>query len=336
MFSSPNPWYVQTDFGAMLGPMPADALSELARTGALLPRDQVREGIDGDWRLASDWPGLFDQSEQPLPHPETLQEPAPPHESFKITSSVRLLDDLMKPEKAAVKHRPMKPGEKPPDELAFELNVPPPVPAAQTPAVVESRTVNKIKTSAAPAVAPQAEPVEVSVPAPPPFPAFVAEPRTPTDRTTGWTPPSSRPVRRGPTAGKPDSSPHLWRRMLPAAAAIAVVLALMTVWWVWPRQRPDIYTRYVAIYEELQQRRGKTQDQAGWNEFVTRSNAHLNDVLPWLEDRAKPGDREKSLLLYVGRDLQDLLDQPRDSEPIHQERLKAFFEQLQEMYGSAK
>lgn len=332
MFSSPNPWYVQTDFGAMLGPMPSDALSELARTGALLPRDQVREGIDGDWRLASDWPGLFDQPEQPLPYPETLQEPASPHESFKITSSVRLLDELMKPETATVPHRPMNPVTKPADELAFELNLPSPVPATKTPTVVESRAINETKTHSTPAAAPQAEPVEVAVPAPPSFPTFVAEPRT----TTGWTPASPRPVRRGSTARETDSRPRLWRRMLPTAVAIAVVLSLVTVWWVWPRQRPDIYTQYVAIYEELQQRRGKSQGQADWNEFVTRSNAQLNDVLPWLEDRAKPGDREKSLLLYVGRDLQDLLDQPRDSEPIHQERLRAFFEQLQEMYGTKK
>ena len=124
--------------------------------------------------------------------------------------------------------------------------------------------------------------------------------------------------------------------MLPVAAATAVVLVLVTVWWVWPRQHPDIYTRYVAIYEELQQRRDKAQDQAGWNEFTKRANAQLDEVLPWLEDKAKPGDREKSLLLYAGRDLQDLLDQPRDTQPTHQKRLNAFFEQLQEMYGSQK
>ena len=110
----------------------------------------------------------------------------------------------------------------------------------------------------------------------------------------------------------------------------------MTVWWVWPRQRPDIYTRYVAIYKELQETRDKAQDQTAWNEFAKRANSQLDEVLPWLEDKAKPGDREKSLLLYVGRDLQDLLDHPRDSQQLHQKRLNAFFEQLQEMYGSKK
>lgn len=61
MSSSVNHWFVQTDFGALLGPMPRDALAEMARTGALLVRDQVREGTDGKWRLASEVPGLFDE-----------------------------------------------------------------------------------------------------------------------------------------------------------------------------------------------------------------------------------------------------------------------------------
>ena len=61
MTSSPHHWFVQTDFGALLGPMPRDALAEMARTGALLVRDQVREGTNGEWRLASDVPGLFDE-----------------------------------------------------------------------------------------------------------------------------------------------------------------------------------------------------------------------------------------------------------------------------------
>ncbi|GDY09351.1 hypothetical protein LBMAG52_28370 [Planctomycetia bacterium] len=41
-----------------------------------------------------------------------------------------------------------------------------------------------------------------------------------------------------------------------------------------------------------------------------------------------------ALLLYAGRDLQELLELPRTSKSPHQKRLDAFFEQLQEMYGS--
>ena len=64
MSSSPNQWYVQTDFGA------------------LLRRDQVREGPDGAWRMASDWPSLFEEAALKHHQPDTLQEPASPRESF--------------------------------------------------------------------------------------------------------------------------------------------------------------------------------------------------------------------------------------------------------------
>ncbi len=336
MSSSPNQWYVQTDFGALLGPMPADALSELARTGALLRRDQVREGTDGEWHMASDWPNLFEEAAQKHRQTDTLQEPASTRASYKITSSARLLDDLMKSEKDDGSLRPVKTATQPTAELDFEVDVPLLAPAtvAKPPAVIESRAVDEFKTHPTPVVAPQPQPVEVAAPVPPPQPVFVAEPPPPTDRSTGWEPPV--PVRRLPTTLAFSPKRSLWRRLLPMAVAIAVVLVLVTVWLVWPRQRPDIYTRYVAIYQELQQRRDKAQDQAGWNEFTKRANAQLEEVLPWLEDNAKPGDREKSLLLYAGRDLQELLDQPRDSQAIHQKRLNVFFEQLQELYGPRK
>ena len=338
MSSSPNQWYVQTDFGALLGPMPADALSELARTGALLRRDQVRDGSEGVWRVASDWPGLFEEAAQNHRQPDTLQEPASPHASFKITSSARLLDELMKAEKDDDLQRPVKTAARPAAELDFEVDVPLLAPAAvnetvaKPPAVIESRLADEFKTHPRPVVAPQPQPVEVAAPTPPPQPGLVAELPPPTDRPTGWEPPV--PVRHFPTAHAFSPKRSLWKRLLPVAVATAVVLVLATVWWVWPRQRSDIYTRYVAIYKELQERRDKAQDQAGWNEFTNRAHSQLDEVLPWLEDNAKPGDREKSLLLYAGRDLQDLLDQPRDSQAIHQKRLNVFFEQLQELYGS--
>lgn len=330
MSSSPKQWYVQTDFGALLGPMPADALSELARTGALLRRDRVREGTDGEWRMASDWPGLFEEPAQPIRQPETLQEPASTRPSFKITSSARLLNDLMKSEKDDASQRVRKPAA----ELDFEVDAPllAPTTVSQPPAVTASRAVDDFKTPPAPVIAPQPRPVEIAVPAPPPEPVVIAAP--PTDRTTSWEPPV--PVHRFPTARAFTPRLSLWRRLLPVAAGTAVFLMLVTIWWIWPRQRPDIYTQFVAIYKELQEHRDKAQDQAGWNEFAKRANAQLNEVLPWLEDNAKPGDREKSLLLYAGRDLQELLDQPHDSQSNHQKRLNAFFEQLQEMYGSKK
>jgi len=53
-----------------------------------------------------------------------------------------------------------------------------------------------------------------------------------------------------------------------------------------------------------------------------------------LEEQAKPRGRAKSLLLYAGRDLQKLLDIPRDLPSPHQKRMSAFVEQPQELYNS--
>ncbi len=338
MSSSPKQWYVQTDFGALLGPMPSDALSELARTGALLRRDRVREGADGDWRLASDYPELFDETAQQTPPPDTLQEPASPRESYKITSSARLLDDLMRSEKDGDLPRPMKAAVNSGGDLDFEVDVPLLAPAtvAKPPPTIANRLTEEVRPPSTPVMTPAPPRVEVLAPTPTPEPVHVAEPPPPADRSTDWEPPSQVPVRRFPTVRPSSDQTVLWRRVLPAVAAIGLVAVLVTVWWIWPRQRPDVYAQYVAIYKELQQRRDKKQDQAGWNEFTKRANAQLNESLPWLEDNAKPGDREKSLLLYAGRDLQELLDQPPDSKSSHQKRLNAFFEQLQEMYGETK
>ena len=118
------------------------------------------------------------------------------------------------------------------------------------------------------------------------------------------------------------------------AIAAGLFFAFAIAWWLWPRQRPDLYANYVAIYKELQQRAADKQDQAGWSEFSARAKSQLDATIPWLEDHAKPGDREKFLLLYAGRDLQDLLKLPRDSSGAHQKRLATFFNQLQEIYGS--
>ena len=57
--SSAKPWFVQTGFGTILGPMPADVIHEMVRTAELVRSDQVREGADGEWRRASEVPGLF-------------------------------------------------------------------------------------------------------------------------------------------------------------------------------------------------------------------------------------------------------------------------------------
>jgi hypothetical protein len=338
MNPSSNQWYVQTDFGALLGPMPVDALCEMARTGALLRRDQVRDGADGTWRLASDWPNLFDQ---PAPTPATTtpwQEPASPRDSHKIASNARLLDELLSPEVES-------PAPSPPasasvtlaEELEFEIDAPSVAPATAptaSPAVTAmSVAAQPTRTAKPPVTVPRPDtntPSAVGEPTP------LAEAPRPSDRDTTWQPPAGSLVRGFPTARASLPRPSRGRRWWPAAVTAAVLGLLAAVWWVWPRQRPDIYKQYVAIYDELQQRQGTAQDQDGWSQFAARAMAQLDQSIPWLEDQAVPGDREKSLLLYAGRDLQELIEHPQEPQPAQQKRLQVFFEQLADLYGTSQ
>lgn len=277
MTSSPHHWFVQTDFGALLGPMPDDALAEMARTGALIARDRVREGADGEWRLASEVPGLFDE-----------QTP-----SFGLLSST--LEDLFAP------------------EPSVQETIPPPTPK----------------------ISPQTEPESVLDQIPPVEPPNIREPESILPAPSEWQARVTPTPRWQPTATRSHHGQKFDKQTwLVCAIAAAILIVLVGAWWLWPRQRPDIYKNYVVIYQELQQRRDIAEDHATWTEFVTRPKTQLTETVPWLEDRAKPGDREKTLLLYAGRDLQELLELPRTSQSPHLKRLDAFFEQLQEMYGS--
>ncbi len=324
MSSSPHHWFVQTDFGALLGPMPRDALAELARTGALLIRDQVREGTDGEWRPANEVPGLFDE-----------QTP-----SLGLMSST--LEDLFAPETAA------------PRESAASRNAGRRVPtkAKESPAVqdakelefeVDTPLIAPPKAAEPPAIAPKLE-FEINVPVIAPAAVITPPPIAEQSRPIQEPTPQPSPSWEAPVAPAPRWQPAVarsrpksqlgMRTWMTGAIAATVLLAIMTAWWFWPRQRTDIYASYVAIYKELQQQSEGTQDQARWAEFVTRAKKQLDQTVPWLEERAQPGDREKSLLLYVGRDLQEMLEQPPGTPGPHQKRLNAFFEQLSEMYGS--
>ena len=119
-------------------------------------------------------------------------------------------------------------------------------------------------------------------------------------------------------------------RLLRRAGTVAFVLCL--VWWLLPGPETDIYADYVAIHQELQNRRLNPDGQVGWSEFVDRSRARIDEANAWLEETARPGDRKKNLLLYAGRDMQKMLEHSPDAASPHQQRLGGFFEQLAEIY----
>jgi len=122
--------------------------------------------------------------------------------------------------------------------------------------------------------------------------------------------------------------------LIVALSVSIALIAVVPVWWFYPRPWTDICSSYVAIYEELQQSREATSEQPDWVDFRARAKTQLDKTVPWLEEQAKPRDRTKSLLLYAGRDLQKLLDIPRDLPNPHQKRMSAFVEQPQELYDS--
>lgn len=357
MTSSPHHWFVQTDFGALLGPMPNDALAEMARTGALIARDRVREGTDGEWRPASEVPGLFDEQTPSLgllsSTLEDLFAPESPATRESAASRNANRRSLAKPEEApavpeslelefeidAPLIAPLTVTEPPPvtRELEFEVDVPliAPSPAVASSPMAESFPVQASLPSPTPKTATQSKSEHADVLISPVEPPNIREPEPIHSAPSGWQPRVSPSSRWQPTAGRSRGKWRLDKQTwLVGAITAAVLIVLVGAWWFWPRQRPDIYKNYVAIYQELQQRRDIAEDHATWTEFVTRAKTQLATTVPWLEENSKPGDREKSLLLYAGRDLQELLELPRTSKSPHQKRLDAFFEQLQEMYGS--
>lgn len=357
MTSSPHHWFVQTDFGALLGPMPDDALAEMARTGALLARDRVREGTDGEWRPASEVPGLFDEQIPSLGLlSSTLEdlfapESSAPRESDASRNANRRSVAKSQENPTAEESRELEfeidapliapqTVTKPPPvtrELEFEIDVPliDPTPLAAVSSVVESPSVPETLSSPIPTLSTQPGLKTINDLVPSPEPPNIREPEPILSAPSGWQPRVTPTPRWQPTATRslrgwqPDK--QTW---LVGAIAAVMLVVLIGAWWLWPRQRPDLYKNYVAIYQELQQRRDLAEDHAKWMEFVARSKTQLAETVPWLESNAKPGDREKSLLLYAGRDLQELLELPRTSKSPHQKRLDAFFEQLQEIYGS--
>ena len=110
-----------------------------------------------------------------------------------------------------------------------------------------------------------------------------------------------------------------WMRSLPNAKAVCVFLLLLTVaWWFWPPSHRNIIGIYRTIYDELQTRREAPEDKTGMEDFVQRARVQLEEVIPWLEQRAASKNTDLQWLLQMGRDgLRPMLKNPRvrDSKP---------------------
>ena len=127
-----------------------------------------------------------------------------------------------------------------------------------------------------------------------------------------------------------------WRRSLPSwPIPVAILLVLWMCWTYWPRSQRTIYNRYVAIWAQWQTRRTDFKDSEGWATFLKQTESELDGTVPWLEKHARANDREKLLLLWIGRDcFRKMLKRPREIGTPEEKQLRILLTNLREFYES--
>lgn len=107
-----------------------------------------------------------------------------------------------------------------------------------------------------------------------------------------------------------------WRRSLPdPKVAILLVLVPLAAWWWWPASDAKTAETYREMYFELMELRERPNDKTGMEEFLERSQAQLDRLIPGLEKRASPNQPQLQWLLWMGRDcLRPMLKQPRKAD----------------------
>lgn len=179
------------------------------------------------------------------------------------------------------------------------------------PIAIPEQVAPSTVTSPVPTATPPEEAQRAAVPSVRPVPAFV---------------PPVKPVTR-----RTDRTSANWIK--PALIGTTLLGVLALIWAIWPSSEPNIYAQYRVLYEDLQRFHDGTAN-GKWDDFVQRTRETTAATIPWLEKNAKPGDRDKDLLLYVGRDLQAAIELAPDAEFRHQARLDGFMSQLRESFES--
>ena len=424
--ASAKTWFVKTGFGTVLGPMPTDVLREMVRTGEMVRSDQVREGTNGQWYLASEIPGLFDaiaasDSESqfaeppiavepliaPIDMPPAESEPSrtehpvsdsvphqtdspatepvgsapivtpeltppsspssvkgrliPPPKPFEraMTSSPPISAESPAPIAVAVegtvelpKIRPFvkRPAEPPTDDVAEIRSAPPEDDLISRWRESRDRSREELGTVSLAAEMTQSKDDEDRAPELPAdllsddeFEASAPAPVSSISETTTRRLTIDKPrfldqvagLEEGPRVREESSSEtwNRWRRSLPdLRIAVVLLVVVFAAWWFWPRSSHGIQVRYVAIWDEWKGRREDLKDQAGWEQFLKRTETELKATIPYLEKHASPKDREKQLLLFIGRDcLQKMLDQPRQVGSLREKQLQLLLTALNEI-----
>ncbi len=124
-----------------------------------------------------------------------------------------------------------------------------------------------------------------------------------------------------------------WKRSLPdPKAALVLLIVPLAAWWFWPESSGNAGRTFRAMYDELRELRERPNDKTGMAEFVQRSQAKLDQLIPVLEKRASPNRPESQWLLWMGKDcLRPMLKNPRlnSSKPeLNFKKLLAEWERL--------
>lgn len=128
-----------------------------------------------------------------------------------------------------------------------------------------------------------------------------------------------------------------WKRSLPSRPILLVfvvaMIAITTTWWRWPKSQRGTYDRYVALWSEWKQRRLDLKNKEGCESFLRHVDAELNDIVPWLEKNTRATDKEKLLLLFIGRDcLKKIRTQPWQQGTPPERQLEFLLAQVHELY----
>lgn len=125
-----------------------------------------------------------------------------------------------------------------------------------------------------------------------------------------------------------------WRRSLPSWPIVtALVVVMLVTWWLWPRSQRGTYDRYVALWSEWKTRRADVKDKEGWERFLSRAEAELDNIVLGLEKNTRPMDQEKLLMLFIGRDcLRKMLRRPKQIGSPQEKQLESLLAQARELY----
>lgn len=356
MSESSFEWFVQMAGGMVLGPMPREDLTGLAESGGLLPDDLVREGESGSWRPASRVAGLLPR----VAGNSLVPAESPDDADFELQPGLQLIDDPLEVE--ALSREESGPAGLPkPSPRVPQKTESPPTTASTEPVDDPSSDVDPLAEedlldesmfdhtlladvhespfsdeddsspdllkSERPPVEDEVipRPIECRKPAAAPRSERPADGRSPAMQTgkkvagTAW-----------------SFLPRSLRRKAIFAVIGAVVFAVLTLAApeLLPSDEPLIYESLASIHDDLLAFDSGEIDPSEWTEFSQRAGDEVEFHLPWLEENAVPGERGRLLLLYVTRDLEEMLQSPPGTERPHQKRVEGFFQQLDELYAS--